>query len=90
MYVSEKALTFADLSKAMQASAGLGQTLSVDTLPSDQGSFDTFDNAIINAAAGAIPVQGGGTVASSGGAPWGLLALVVGGLFIFSAVVGKK
>jgi len=76
-------LTFADLSKAMQQDAGLGQLTqdSLDNLPlTGQVGESPLDQAISNA-----PI----TAAANPGIPWGTLALVgVVGLVLFS--VGKR
>lgn len=98
MYVREKALTFADLSKAVQRSAGLSGL--------GQDNFDPTDPSYLAESASSLPPSAGsaavenflltGTTASSGDGtnasvmPWGTLALIAGGLIVFSMVVGKK
>ena len=74
MYVREKALTFADLSKAVQASAGLGQ-IDASTLPLTSSADDSANVFSLSNVASQIPSM-----------PWGTLALIVGGLFLFSIV----
>jgi hypothetical protein len=103
VYINERALTFADLSKAVQASAGLGQvTLDFPFgTPTDSGdTFNPNDPTYAAQSAASLPP---GSVApltaaqstflqtgSTFSAPWGTLALCVGGLFLFSMVIGKK
>lgn len=86
MYVSPSPITFADLTKAVQSSAGLGQ---VPAFPTDSsgnsfadflmGNDPTFGNAPLENAAVGVPAA---TTAST--PPWWLLGAVVLGVFIFA------
>ena len=96
MYVDPRPLTFADLTKAVQRDAGLGQvdqTL-LDAMnannPVQPQSVDALNNSVINSAIFGTPVVGGGTVGTVGTVPWMNIALVAGGLILFSMFVGKK
>ena len=78
MYVREQALTFADLSKAVQASAGLGQ-IDASSLPLTSSVDDSANVLSLSNVASQIP-----------SISWTTLALIAGGLIVFSMVVGKK
>jgi hypothetical protein len=100
MYVRGQALTFADLAKAVQRDAGLGQTSLADLTPIDQLAnlpltstgevgYSAADQAISTAG---IPYQTPAlnSTPSVTNFNWGLLAAAVAGVFLFAAVAGKK
>lgn len=86
MYVRERALTFADLAKAVQRDAGLGQTSSIDNLPVGTTSdiSDPYSLVSLASDAGISPTPSVTTF------NWGLLVAAVAGVFLFAAVAGKK
>lgn len=93
MYVTGQALTFADLAKAVQRDAGLGQISTLNTLPlTSQGEvgYSASDQAIENVIPYLTPTLLQSESPSVTNFNWGLLAAAVGGLFLFAAVVGKK
>jgi hypothetical protein len=94
MYVRGQALTFADLAKAVQRDAGLGQTpidelVNLPLTSTGEVGYSAADQAISTAG---IPYQTPAlnSTPSVTNFNWGLLAAAVAGVFLFAAVAGKK